>query len=486
MLSIELQDLALSPRSEREVDREAFDRVIERLRALLTLSVSNKGPVLKWATKRRKADILLQRWKAMFVKHDKAGQGFLDLQDIKRLIRHDLKLVERIISDEHLNLLFQTIDADSGGHINFQEFFNFVSQPRRRQYEAEEDAIREVARGVRLAMHRHKMSLSDLEFQFHKVHDVPGSDDAPAGSLDVFEWRRFYRSIIKVTPHEVSDRILGYAFNAIDLDGSGRICKEEFLEFLRNSCKKESTRPKLDKVPGLMAGMKEVALKDRRSPRSRPKSGNVGSLMDPGLPAPQYPFGISGRDWPATSRMAVGSTALSLSSSASMSRVSSGASPHARHSSSLPRLDGTGSCVASPRPKSPGLGATMLPFQAMAAANESTQPPATAPSSLLASQGLGGTMLSTLGGSLGESRNLRSAPGGQLALPSPTGSSTRGSGFSSPSSSASLGQMKMTKIPSRYSTIKGGSRLNDIEERLYEAGIDLRGTYHRKDHLSRG
>mmetsp|Transcript_51588 Transcript_51588/g.95472 ORF Transcript_51588/g.95472 Transcript_51588/m.95472 type:complete len:462 (-) Transcript_51588:88-1473(-) len=457
-MMLQLDPSCESPRSDEE---EEEDRSIDRLRALLTMSVSNKGPVPKWATKRGKADILLQRCKAMFLKHDKWGRGLLELQDMKQLIRHDLKVVERLVSDEQLAMLFEAIDTNCGGRVGFQDFFNFVSQPRKRRHAEEDNAVKDTSRALRLSLHRHKLTLADLEHQFHVYEGMP-KDDAPV-MLNLFEWRRFFRSIVKVTPHDCSDRNLTYAFHAVDQDGSGKICKEEFIEFLRQSCRKVESRSTPGKVTGLIGGWRDVAPKDRASPRARPKAE---SQLDGHLPIPQLPLGMSGRDWPATSRMAV-ATHPSLATS-SMWKAAPSTAPRA--STSLPRLDGPGGTAsASFRGGLGGTGPflTSLPAQL---------PPATAPGVMSMSQGLGSTLTSTLSsGTLGSNhsdmRNVRTAPG--PLQPSASAGSLSNS-LQSGSSTNPLGK------PGRYSTIKGGSRLSDIEERLFGAGVDLRGTYHRK------
>mmetsp|Transcript_350 Transcript_350/g.1205 ORF Transcript_350/g.1205 Transcript_350/m.1205 type:complete len:457 (-) Transcript_350:92-1462(-) len=453
---MQLDQSCESPRfSEDEED----GRTIDRLRALLTMSVSNKGPVPKWATKRGKADILLQRCKAMFVKHDKLGRGLLELQDMKQLIRHDLKVVERLVSDEQLAMLFEAIDTNCGGRVDFQEFFNFVSQPRKRRRAEEDNAVRETSRALRLSLHRHKLTLADLEHQFHVYEGMP-KDDAPV-KLNMFEWRRFFRSIVKVTPHECSDRNLSYAFQAVDADGSGKICKEEFIEFLRESCRKAESRSTRGKVTGLIGGMRDVAPKDRASPRSRPKSDNP---LEGSLPIPQLPLGMSGRDWPATSRMAV-ATHPALATSMLWKAQPPGTAPRA--STSLPRLHGPRSS-----PTSSGLGAT-TPFLT---STLDELPPATAPGGM--TQGLGHSMSSTLGSTWGsnhsDTRNVRTAPG-QLPHSSSAGS------LGTPQNAVNSINQAVGRAPaSRYSTIKGGSRLSGIEETLFEAGIDLRGTFHQK------
>jgi len=396
-------NLNLASWPEGEVSGDDVEEMLARVRSLLKFSVENRGPKVDKRAGIKKSDLMCERWKSIFQKYDSEGNGTLGLEDIRRMVRRDLKIAERLVSDHQLSELFSAIDEDGGGSVEFNEFLEFVQQPGKKGTTSTEEVVKQVARAVRLALRRNKIHVRELEQNFHQFDE---SGDIATGELGPEEMIRFFRRVLTVTKHECSDKNLRIAFYAMDDDGSGTMSLGEFMDFIKfcNNDGEEKTLPL--RVPGLLGGMRGEL--PSRLPRHRP--GTVS-----GRPLAQLPFCLNGRDLPSASRI-----------------VSSGRKIISSQSE-------------------PGLHTLGL---------RTSQARSWATSSAA----------SDMHHSLATDRSLTSPSAGSL---------TEFSVDSSPRSLKRPAQESGSGGIAGYKMLKGGHILNKIEQSLFEAGIDVRGNYHR-------
>lgn len=381
---------------------EDVDDMLSRMRSIMVFSVENRAPKIDTRSGVKKSDVMIERWKAIFSKYDSEGSGTLGVEDIKRLVRRDLKIAPRLVSDDQIAVLFETIDVDGDTHVEFNEFLEFVQQPSTRGTVSTDDVVDSVARGVRLALRRNRIKVSELESNFNAFEE---SGDIPSGELGPSDMVRFFRKALKMTKHECSDKALRVAFNAMDDDGSGTMSLDEFLEFIKFCSLEPGDQGLPARVPGLIGGMRGE-LPDR-IPSRRP-----GSLRN--TPLSRLPFCLNGRDIASTGRLA--STQSFLSRSDSAPNFPSLAS---RTSQALTKQLSAGVIKAS------GEVGDDDGSQHSARSVQKHRPPSPAPKKRVWS---GNLPSKTCGG---------------------------------------------------YMLLKGAHVLNQVEERLFEAGIDVRGHYHK-------
>jgi len=394
---------------------EDVDEMLSRVRSLLVFSVENRGPKIDTRSGVKKADVMIERWKAIFSKYDDEGTGTLEVHNIKKMVRQDLKIAERLVSDAQIAALFGAIDEDGGGSVEFNEFLDFVQQPSTRGTISDQDVVNCVERAVRLAMWRNKIRVKDLASNFHAFDE---SGDVSTGELGANDMVRFFRKVVGLTKHECSDKALHVAFYFMDDDGSGKMSMEELMDFIK-ICSQENKKPELPaRVPGLIGGMRcggMMSALPERMPSRRP-----GTL--PGSPLSRLPFCLNGRDIASGGRLA-SSTRQMLSKANS----------------------------------EPSLAA-----MSMRAFSSSPQKAA-----------------------VSEPGEENDSPRSQCSM----GCDSRMHLWSGPRfcpEPQDLGPKKRYwsgKLPSKtcggYKTLKGAHALNLVEERLLQAGIDVRGNYHR-------
>lgn len=270
----------------------SVDAMLARVRSLLVFSVENKGTKIDTSSGVKKADVMMDRWKSIFSKYDSNGSGTLHIEDVERMVRRDLKIPKRLVSEEQIVALFHHLDLDGGGTIDFFEFLNFVQQPSSRGTVSEQDVLNSVARAVRLALRRNKIRVRDLEEDFQHFEQ---SGTSMTGELGPNDMVRFFRKILKLTKHECTDKALHVSFTAIDDDGNGKMGKEEFLEFIKYCSLEPSQKVLHTRVPGLIGGMRGQL--PVRMPTRRP-----GTFR--GTPLSHTPFCFNGRDFEAAGRLA--------------------------------------------------------------------------------------------------------------------------------------------------------------------------------------
>lgn len=389
-------------------DEENQEDVLSRVRSLLVFSVENQGPRIDPRSSLRKADVMMERWKAIFTKYDAEGDGTLTLKNIRQMVRKDLKISERLVTDDQIQALFFYIDRNGSETVDFYEFLSFVQQPSTRGAVSEESVVKSVARGVRLCVMRNKIRIKDLEANFYSF-DVSG--DVATGELGVNDMVRFFRKVLGLTKHECSDKALRTAFHAMDDDMSGKMSLVELMDFIK-FCTEAHERKELPiRVPGLISGMRGQL--PERLPSRRPG-------MSPGSPRSTLPFCLNGRSIASAGRLAQ-TTSNFLSRSASEPAMPS------LHKSAVTMLSKTMSAMDFLEAGSEGLGEDDI--LSPTAASRSPQ----------------------------KSHN---------------------NGKESPKKRAWSGQLP-GKTRGGYMLLNGAQALNQVEDRLFASGIDVRGHYHK-------
>lgn len=292
MLSGGTGDQNLAPLVTSEAD---VNDMLSRVRALLVFSIENRGPKVDTRSGLNKADVMVERWKGVFLKHDREGCGTLGVEDIKRMVRLDLKIAERLVSDDQIQALFSAIDEDSGGSVEFSEFLEFVQQPSTRGTITDQDVTRSVERSVRLALRRNKIRVKDLQANFHSFDET---GDVPTGELGPNDMVRFFRKAINLPKHECTDKALHTAFHVMDDDGSGKMSLDELMDFLTTCSLDAKPAPLPSRIPGLIGGMRCGCMLNtlpERLPSRRP--GTCPGQLS------QLPFCLGGRDIASAGRL---------------------------------------------------------------------------------------------------------------------------------------------------------------------------------------
>jgi len=383
--------------------------MLSRVRSLLAFSVENRGAKLEMGCKNRRAEMMIESWKNIFSKFDKNCTGNFQLEAVRNIVRRELKIADRLVTDDHLNKLFDAVDTDRNGIISCDEFLDFVQQPSLRGSMSEDAVVNAVARGVRLALRRNKIQINELQETFYTFDE---SGDIATGELGPNDMIRFFRKVLKLAKHESSDKALRIAFYAMDEDGSGKMSLEELMDFIKFCSQVGPSTGTPLRVKGLIAGMSGQL--PPRIPSRRP-----GSM--PGASMTHLPFCLNGRDISSAGRLA-----------------------QTTQRGFLTRADS--------EPSLPSLGM------------RSTQPnimsKTFSPSSLII-------------------RDACSEPGDDES-PTSAGRVSFGGPCKEkvPKKRVWSGQLP-GKTHGGYMLLKGAHALNQVEERLFEAGIDVRGHYHK-------
>eukprot|EP00747_Dinoflagellata_sp_TGD_P163768 gnl/TRDRNA2_/TRDRNA2_182803_c0_seq1.p1 gnl/TRDRNA2_/TRDRNA2_182803_c0~~gnl/TRDRNA2_/TRDRNA2_182803_c0_seq1.p1 ORF type:complete len:510 (-),score=94.63 gnl/TRDRNA2_/TRDRNA2_182803_c0_seq1:96-1487(-) len=408
-----------------------------------------------------------ERWQQLFRKYDADGSGCLSIDEVKKIIRRDLRLPERVLNDRDLKMIFRAIDEDGNGTLEFNEFLQYVQKgdPDNR---STTEVLRQVGRAARLALRRNHMRWDGEELLqlFENFDDgQPGVDFNKEQGLGPDEMRRFFRRALNVSTHECSDRNLKVAFQALDTDGSKRLSADEFIDFVRFFASPEGDKEQAKAKEGmgcsLIGGMRGVLPPGRKHQRPGIFSGDPNSMV---------PFNCTGREHPPRTRSAMRSQS----------------EPVLRSTTALPDIAGTPGAAksqdkdvfdklaAGKRRTSVSVVAEMRKSLTVAMINNPLMQ-------------LDNTNSAAPGSSQPSSPTSPSKP--SIAAASPRKSvdasaASPGDSGQSPKDSKSTPKRRSNGVPGQdsnqgYVVIKGVDALNRVEKRLYAAGIDVRGGLYR-------
>ncbi|CAK0810805.1 unnamed protein product, partial [Prorocentrum cordatum] len=154
------------------------------------------------------------RWKKLFLSYDKDKSGTITFKE-----------APAPTASSSWSLQNWT-DEDGSGAIEFDEFCTFV-QARK---QASNEVPSSVGRAIRLAMAREKVrSEAELRELFAK------SDLDNDNNMSVYELSRFFREVLRLSQHEVSEFHIKKLFKVLDADLTGSINQDEFLLWIQKN-----------------------------------------------------------------------------------------------------------------------------------------------------------------------------------------------------------------------------------------------------------
>jgi len=150
------------------------------------------------------------QWSTFMKNADKDGSGFIGFDEFCRMIRHDLKVDE---SEEHLHIVFTSLDDDDSGQVSLDELVEFVADPTVRM----RTRIRNAAR-----------NLSGSEFGLDEL--ARHIDKDGSGQISFNEFKLMCRVQLRLLD---PDHVLQQVFRALDEDDSGSVSVDELIDFIK-------------------------------------------------------------------------------------------------------------------------------------------------------------------------------------------------------------------------------------------------------------
>jgi len=466
-------------------------------------------------------------WKSTFEKYDCDHSGELSFEEVRHIIRVELKLNERMVSDVEFKDFLDALDTNGDHRVSWNEWLDFVSKGRKAEHRCMEEVLEEVARAIRLGMRRSVFRPDQVEECFRAM---PECSILPMtrNRIDLDLARRCLLKI-GMAKHDASNDNLKILFQSLgadhagsDLlkgaDQSGTIHLDELLEFIHLACCKsvEKEIGMSSSFQALIGGMQ--GLMPLRSPQSRPGSFPFGGKV--GGPS-TMPFCLNGRELPPTGRLFAsqlnpnqrkrlqmrpsiscpelpaieardwGSMSLSPAAAAAVA-CALGESPAGTPRDGDANQGGDSLLAGRRRPKSLK---DFLGNSSGSPTYEAARRVSTAPQSLFVSAPGSPTIPTSplaIGSSARRSLFLQgdalaafTAAAAAMQTPKRSASSLLNSTLSPPTSpqggaaSLRIRQRKDLSKSGSYLLLKGKDDLNRVEQRLFEAGVDVRGGYHR-------
>lgn len=466
------------------------EEMLNRVRSLLKCA-SRRGYAARSATPG--SDI----WKILFNQIDVDGSGALDFSEIKRMVRADLRLPERVVSDYELHKLFIAIDDNGNGTVDFAEFMEYTSQGKvdKRPLAV---VLRQISRVVRLALRRRRIKLCDLEdfcYDFAEIDFMSGK-----GQIGQEEHLRFFRDHMLLHARECSTSNLNQLFKMLCRPQERMpktVLATDFMDAFRFMASTDDfgsaspPNPHRGLIGGMQGYLPEIT--------SRPRPGGFliqGSSADP-------PFCFNGRDLPPNNRLAVNDRNFSTVGERKTQRLKPSSSAPAlsvvdRHTSG----GGTFSEIArrytqlgeAPSPVRDTESEIRPPQRAETKTQRQESKEHNKPWAVL-------RLTEALQLNADFQPNLRpqstGAPGfkgegkagvGHISNFGPTAAQAASAGLSA-STAAPVAPPAAAKRASRkdgeecrsaYFVLDGAEALNRVEHRLFHAGVDVRGHFHRR------
>lgn len=397
-----------------------------------------------------------ERWKNLFQKVDTDGSGTLELSEMRRMCRKELKLSNNMLPENHIRAMHSSLDVDSNGRVEFAEFYNWLKD-RDEQERSMELVFKAVGRALYLALQRSKKA--DNVEELFKMNDRNND-----GVFSQDELRVFFREVLQLTPHEVSDRSIKRIFKYIDDDDTQNISSEEFTQFIQIFAQKA---PAIGQQRVESAGTGYLTLGHRlKRPDSVPDDVGI-------------PFRLSGREVPGRSRLSMFDLTAQLQVNQRLSGAGIRGLKDGNRPSSSGSLPSAGQSAVGFNSKD-NLGAT---WRSDVSSKMSTLKRSnTASASRFPSKPRSGGEENSPKKGVLRPRTGLSAPGGHPgAQGHGSGGASGGAGDSgaprTPHVPRAPGTGKEWADP--YRLFRGADAMNRIEKRLFEAGIDVRGHLHR-------
>ncbi|CAJ1359398.1 unnamed protein product [Effrenium voratum] len=218
-------------------------------------------------------------WRGIFDKYDLDSSGNLDFQEITEVVRSDLKIADRTISRVELRDFYTALDQNGDQVVDWHEWLDFVSQGKLRDNRPIDQVMSEVGRAVRLALRRLGLKPSQAR------ETLGGKRILPIGSIKDAPDDNLKRTFVSIT------------------SGTTHLALQDFIEFLTISCLAKTNKEigVGSTFPGLIGGMQGQL--PARLPISRPGTFPYGGTVSGPT---NGPFALNGRQLPPASRMSVG------------------------------------------------------------------------------------------------------------------------------------------------------------------------------------
>ncbi|CAJ1411494.1 unnamed protein product [Effrenium voratum] len=235
-------------------------------------------------------------WRGIFDKYDLDSSGNLDFQEITEVVRSDLKIADRTISRVELRDFYTALDQNGDQVVDWHEWLDFVSQGKLRDNRPIDQVMSEVGRAVRLALRRLGLKPSQVE------DHIRGLPEAATAAIDQPAFFRLMRRGMGISRHDAPDDNLKRTFVSIT-SGTTHLALQDFIEFLTISCLAKTNKEigVGSTFPGLIGGMQGQL--PARLPISRPGTFPYGGTVSGPT---NGPFALNGRQLPPASRMSVG------------------------------------------------------------------------------------------------------------------------------------------------------------------------------------
>lgn len=422
-------------------------------------------------------------WKTVFDRYDTDSSGALDFEEITEVVRSDLKIAERTLTKVELRDFYSHLDENDDQVVDWHEWLSFVSQGKLRDTRPIDQVMSEVGRAVRTALRRLGLRPNQVE---DRIKALPEATDA----IDQFAFFRLFRKGLQINRQDCSDDSLKRTFASIS-DGAVYLRLQSILDFLQISCLAKTNKEIGMGItfPGLVGGMRGSL--PWRPPKNRPGTFPLGGTVSGPTAGP---FALNGRRLPPCSRLAVDMR------------------PHERQRQPLrPSM----SCPDLQNNPAMDMNACHLSEKTLAAleaAMKEDDPPPAPPTSPVSphppSRGLDRGKFASNNSRVS---NLREAPPVEQERPVSAGSKAFGKAFEAAMDAAKDAKERATLDPfaiflkvnaqaenqrkpppkksaqrqrqapttESYRVIIGKDALNRVEQQLLEAGVDMRGAYHR-------
>eukprot|EP00434_Breviolum_minutum_P001757 symbB.v1.2.001554.t2/scaffold70.1/size352959/4 len=420
-------------------------------------------------------------WKTVFDRYDTDNSGALDFDEITEVVRSDLKIAERTLTKVELRDFYSHLDENDDQVVDWHEWLSFVSQGKLRDTRPIDQVLSEVGRAVRTALRRLGLRPNQVE---DRIKALPEATDA----IDQFAFFRLFRKGLQINRQDCSDDNLKRTFASI-ADGAVYLRLQSILDFLQVSCLAKTNKEIGMGItfPGLVGGMRGSLLGDlgknddkrRRFWRSGPTAG---------------PFALNGRRLPPCSRLAVDMR------------------PHERQRQPLRPSVSCPDLQNNPAMDMTACHLSEKTLAALEAATKEDDPPPAPPTSPVSphppSRGLDRGKFAS---NNSRASNLREASPVEQERPVSAGSPAFGKAFEAAMDAAKDAKDRATSDPfaiflkmnaqaenqrkpapkkpaqrqrqapatESYRVIIGKDALNRVEQQLLDAGVDMRGAYHR-------
>mmetsp|Transcript_32862 Transcript_32862/g.78670 ORF Transcript_32862/g.78670 Transcript_32862/m.78670 type:complete len:512 (-) Transcript_32862:56-1591(-) len=465
-----------------------------KIRQQLLAEGKEPGILLK-----RDRDQEVKFWRSVFDKYDADSSGALDFEEITDVVREDLKIPERTLSRVELRDFYSHLDLNGDMVVDWHEWLDFVSQGKLRDTRPIDQVLTEVGGALRLGMRRRGLKPNQVEQYIRSMPQV-------TETVDVALFFKIFRRGLVISRHDCPDDNLKRTFASLS-DGASHVPLQDVIEFLTISClatkKKEIGMGTT--FPGLIGGMRHLL--PQREPHSRPGTFPFGGTVSGPT---TVPFALNGRRLPPTGRLSLKLFPTERQERTTLRPVISCPDLTNHDAQQLHFSEATLAALEAaqakseetqpvfappPSPKSPSLASPRAPSRggkrergeraeratvdASQLAAEAAQTLASVPSDEAKPK----SMTRTFDMAMGAAKSLQDKASSDPFAVFLKVTAAAETAKTPPAKAPRPKRCPVESASDTYRVIVGKESLNRVERRLFEAGVDVRGGYHR--HLNR-